>query len=366
MARNSAVRKQSNLTLKRQVIFWLVTLVIFIALVWLLSDVLLPFVAGIALAYLLDPLVRRIQRLGVNRTLAAVALVLIVLLGMVIAGILLVPILGDQIAAFIDKLPGYVEKVQALVTDSNREWLTKIVGERLPEASKSVGPIAAQAAAWIAVFLKSLWSGGKALVSLVSLLVITPIVTFYLLIDWDRMVDTVDNWIPRPHRETVRGLLRDIDAAIAGFVRGQALCCVILGVFYCLGLILVGLNFGLLIGLLAAFLSFVPYVGTIVGVLIGGGVALAQFWPAWTPILLVLGVFVFGQMIEGNVLQPYLVGKTVGLPPVWLMFSLLAFSYLFGFVGLLIAVPVAAAIGVLTRFLIRQYLASSYYTGSAA
>ena len=175
MARNSAVRKQSNLTLKRQVIFWLVTLVIFIALVWLLSDVLLPFVAGIALAYLLDPLVRRIQRLGVNRTLAAVALVLIVLLGMVIAGILLVPILGDQIAAFIDKLPGYVEKVQALVTDSNREWLTKIVGERLPEASKSVGPIAAQAAAWIAVFLKSLWSGGKALVSLVSLLVITPI-----------------------------------------------------------------------------------------------------------------------------------------------------------------------------------------------
>jgi predicted PurR-regulated permease PerM len=158
-------------------------------------------------------------------------------------------------------------------------------------------------------------------------------------------------------------LIGEVDAAIAGFMRGQALCCLILGAFYSVGLILIGLNFGLLIGIVAGILSFVPYVGTIAGFLLAGGMAIAQFWPDWVPILLAMGIFVLGQAIEGNVLQPYLVGTKVGLHPVWLMFSLLAFGFLFGFVGLLVAVPVAAAIGVLTRFLLRQYMASPYYTG---
>jgi predicted PurR-regulated permease PerM len=155
-----------------------------------------------------------------------------------------------------------------------------------------------------------------------------------------------------------------MDAAISGFVRGQALVCLILGIFYCTSLILLGLHFALLIGIVAAILSFAPYVGTVVGFLLATGVAVAQFWPDWTTILIVGGIFIVGQLIEGNVLQPYLVGKKIGLHPVWLMFALLAFAYLFGFVGLLVAVPVAAAIGVLTRFLLRQYLASSYYTGT--
>jgi predicted PurR-regulated permease PerM len=351
------------MTLRRQLIFWSVALLVFIALLWLLNDVLLPFVAAMALAYLLDPLVQRIQRLGVNRSLAAVAIVVLFIGVIVVAAIVLVPILGNQLSSLIDRMPGYIERVRQLIAESNQGWLGTFVGERLPEAQKSLGGAASTAAGWAAAFLGSIWSGSKALVSVVSLLIITPIVTFYLLLDWDRMVAAVDNWIPRPHRETVHSLAREMDNAISGFVRGQAICCVLLGIFYCGGLILLGLNFGLLIGLIAAVLSFIPYVGTVVGLLLAVAVAVAQFWPEWMQIAIVIGIFAFGQFVEGNVLQPLFVGKTVGLPPVWLMFSLLAFGYLFGFVGLLVAVPVAAAIGVLTRFLLRQYLASSYYTG---
>lgn len=354
------------MTLRRQLIFWSVALLVFIGLLWLLQEVLLPFVAAMVLAYLLDPLVKRIQSLGVNRALAAVVIVLIFIVVIAVAAILLVPILGNQISGFLERLPGYIERVRQLVAESNQGWLGQFLGEKLPEAQKSLGGAASTAAEWIGALLASIWSGGKSLMSAISLLIITPIVTFYLLLDWDKMVNAVDSWLPRQHRKTIRSVMADMDLAIAGFVRGQALCCVILGVIYCTGLILLKLNFGLLIGIVAAVLSFIPYVGTIVGLVLAGGVAIAQFWPAWSPLVIVLVLFGVGQFLEGNVLQPYFVGKTVGLPPVWLMFSLLAFGYLFGFVGLLVAVPVAAAIGVLTRFLLRQYLASSYYTGSGS
>jgi predicted PurR-regulated permease PerM len=280
-----------------------------------------------------------------------------------VAVILVVPVLGDQIGQFMQRLPDLIDRVRVLIQQSNQSWLGAYVGEKLPEAQKSLGTVAATAAGWITSFLGSLWSGGKALISVLSILVITPIVTFYLLMDWERMVNALDSLIPVHHRETVRGLAREMDAAISGFVRGQAIVCLILGIFYSLALMALGLNFALLIGLTAAFLSFAPYIGTMVGFLLATGVALAQFWPDWVWVVAAAGIFAFGQFIEGNFLQPYLVGKETGLHPVWLMFSLLAFGVLFGFVGLLVAVPVAAAIGVLVRFLVRQYRASSYYTG---
>ena len=355
--------RPSGVSLKRQLIFWSAALLVFVLLLWLLNDVLLPFVVAMGFAYLLDPLVQRMQRLGIGRPIAALIIVIgaIVILG--VALVLLVPILGEQISGFIARLPAYLERVQKFLTESSDTWIGRLVGERLPEAQKSLSGLASQAAGWIASFLSSLWSGGKALVSVVSLVIITPVVTFYLLLDWDRTVAAVDSWVPRHYRATVNQLIGEVDAAVAGFMRGQALCCLILGAFYSVGLILIGLNFGLLIGIGAGILSFVPYVGTIAGFLLAGGVAIAQFWPDWVPIMLAMGIFVFGQAIEGNVLQPYLVGTKVGLHPVWLMFALLAFGFLFGFVGLLVAVPVAAAIGVLTRFLLRQYMASPYYTG---
>lgn len=353
----------SPISLKRQLIFWTGALIVFIALLWILADVLLPFVAGMALAYLLDPLVKRVQGFGLSRAWAAVIIVIIFAVLLVLAIILIVPVLGDQIGQFMQRLPDLIDRVRVLIQQSNQSWLGAYVGERLPEAQKSLGTVAATAAGWITTFLGSLWSGGKALISVLSILVITPIVAFYLLMDWDRMVNAVDNLIPIHHRDTVRALFREMDAAISGFVRGQAIVCVILGVFYSVALISIGLNFALLIGMTAAFLSFAPYIGTMVGFLLATGVALAQFWPEWIWVLATAGIFALGQFLEGNFLQPYLVGKETGLHPVWLMFSLLAFGVLFGFVGLLVAVPVAAAIGVLVRFLVRQYQASSYYTG---
>jgi predicted PurR-regulated permease PerM len=198
---------------------------------------------------------------------------------------------------------------------------------------------------------------------LAGLLVVTPVVAFYMLLDWDRMVAKVDGWVPRDHVETVRTIFRDIDLAIAGFVRGQGTVCLILGLIYATGLSLAGLNFGLLIGLFAGFVSFIPYVGSIAGLLLALIVAAVQFWPDWVMVLVIVGIFFGGQFIEGNILQPKLVGSSVGLHPVWLMFALFAFGALFGFVGLLVAVPAAAVVGVLVRFALSRYLASPLYIG---
>jgi predicted PurR-regulated permease PerM len=204
-----------------------------------------------------------------------------------------------------------------------------------------------------------------ALVSVVSLFVVTPVVAFYMLLDWDRMVAVIDSWVPRDHVGTVRAIARDINTATAGFVRGQGTLCLVLGAMYATGLTLTGLNFAILIGLFAGLISFIPYVGSLTGLVLAVGVAFVQFWPDWTMIVAVAVVFFIGQFIEGNILQPRLVGKSVGLHPVWLMFALFAFGALFGFVGLLIAVPASAAVAVLVRFAIARYLESPLYKGRA-
>jgi predicted PurR-regulated permease PerM len=350
----------------RQVWFWLATVVAIALALGLLHGILLPFVAGMALAYLLDPLANRLERLGLNRTVAALLIVGVFILALLTLAILLVPILAAQLAALIDKLPGYITRLQTLVTDPNRPWLSKIVGESFANATDSTGDLVRQGMGWLATFLRSLWSGGQALISFFSLVVVTPVVAFYLICDWHRMVATLDRWIPRPQVDTVRALAREIDAAIAGFVRGQTLLCLILASYYAVALTIAGLNFGLLIGLIAGLLSIVPYVGSLTGLLLGTSVAVVQFVPEYASILFVVAIFLVGQFVEGYVLAPKLVGEKVGLHPVWLMFALFAFSYLFGFVGLLVAVPLAAAVAVLTRFALRQYLASPVYAGSPA
>src|SRR5438270_7956722 len=350
----------------RQMVFWALAIAVFALVLWLLRDILLPFVAGMAIAYLLDPLANRIEKLGVNRAIAALLIVGVFATALVLLGILIVPILANQLSALIAKLPDYVAKLQALVTDPNRPWLSKLVGEGFLDAQQSTGELVKQGVGWLAAFLASRWAGGRALISILSLLVVTPVVAFYFIYDWPRMIAAVDSWVPRPHQETVRALGREMNAAIAGFVRGQSGVCLILGAYYAVALTIVGLNFGLLIGLIAGVITFIPYVGSLTGLVVGLSVAVAQFWPDYTSILMVLGIFLVGQFIEGNVLSPKLVGESVGLHPVWLIFALLAFAYLFGFVGLLLAVPLAATIGVLARFALRRYLESSLYTGNAA
>jgi len=345
----------------RQVTFWVAALAVLVVLLWLLSGILLPFVAGMALAYVLNPVVGRLQALGLGRLVAIFVVISFFVLAFIFLLLLIAPILGSQLASFIENIPSYVQRLQALLTDPNKRWLNRLVGESLGGSNQAVGDLISQGVSWITAFLKSLWSGGRALVSLFSLMVVTPVVAFYLIYDWDRMLNAVDSWVPRPHQEIVRQLAREIDTVIAGFVRGQSAVCVILGAFYAVALTLVGLNFGLLIGLISGLISFIPYIGTMTGLVLSVGVAVAQFWPHWSWILVVLGIFLFGQFVEGNILSPKLVGESVGLHPVWVMFALFAFGYLFGFVGLLLAVPMAAAVGVLARFALKQYLASPFY-----
>jgi predicted PurR-regulated permease PerM len=343
----------------RHVSFWVVTFTIVAAVLWLLHDVLLPFVAGIALAYLLAPVADRMERVGINRTLAALLIVSLFVVLLIALMLLLVPLLVQQGTALISHIPGYVKRIKELILDQNLAWLTGLGGGD----SKTVSELVSQVATWLLSFSYSLWTGGKALVSFASVLIVMPVVTFYLIRDWHRMLGRADSWVPVRQRETVRRLARDVDAAIGGFLRGQLGVCLVLGCYYAIALMLTGLDFALLIGLIAGLITFVPYIGSMTGLMIAVSVAIAQFWPDWKRILVVVAVFLVGQFIEGNIISPKFVGERVGLHPVWLIFAMFAFGYLFGFVGLLIAVPMAAAIAVLLRFGLRQYFGSSFYTG---
>jgi predicted PurR-regulated permease PerM len=349
----------------RPILFWIATFAATTAVVVLLRQVLLPFVAGMVLAYLLDPLANRIERLGVNRLVATLAIIAFGVTLIAVIIILMVPVIIRELSYFLGHLPLYVRRVHTLATDSNRPWLSKIVGEGLGETERSISELTKFASGWVDSIIRSVWSGGRALISILSIGIVTPIVACYLLYDWNRMVATIDNWVPPAHRETVRALAREIDKTISGFVRGQSTLCLVLAVYYAVALRLIGLDHGVVIGIAAGLISFIPYLGSLSGLAVSTCIAIAQFSPDWRPIWLVPAVFVVGQSLADYVLAPYLVGRRVHLNPVWVMFALFAFGYLFGFVGLLIAVPLASAIGVMTRFALRTYYASSLYAPTA-
>ncbi|MEM8688136.1 MAG: AI-2E family transporter [Pseudomonadota bacterium] len=352
------------MTFRQQLKFWLGLLVGLVAILWVFGGILLPFVAGMVLAYFLDPVADWLEDRDIPRLAATVMIVGMFVLIFVLILIFLAPVLIDQIGSFARELPASVQNIVKLINNASPEWLLKEIEERGIDMQGPVSDLAAKAAGWLATLLQGVLSGGLALVNLFALLVVTPIVAFYMLNDWDRMIAKVDSWVPREHVETVRQLADDADHAIAGFIRGQGTVCITLGIFYAIALTIVGLNFGLLIGLGAGLLSFIPYVGAILGGLASVGMALVQFWPDWTMVAAVAAIFAAGQFLEGNFLTPKLVGDNVGLHPVWLMFALFAAGYLFGFVGMLLAVPVAAAIGVLIRFALEKYMESALYQGS--
>lgn len=356
--------------------FWLGGLAVLVLLLWLLGDVLMPFAAALAIAYLLDPVADRLERAGLSRLGATLVILIGFLFVLVLVTALLAPPLGRQIAGFIEALPTIAARLRDLAVEQGSGLMSRLapLAERFGlELDPSTGALqgsvtdfTGEAAKYAAGVLKGLWSGGRALIGLASLLVITPVVAFYILLDWDRMIAKVDSWIPLDQRETVRGLASQIDAALSGFLRGQSLVCLFLAAWYGLGLSIIGLNYGLLIGVVSGVLSFVPYVGSLICLVTAVGVALVQGWPDLTLLGLALAVIITGQFLEGNVLTPKLVGESVGLHPVWLMLALLAFGSLFGFTGLLLAVPISAAVGVLMRFALRNYLASPLYLGRAA
>ena len=342
-----------------QLRYWGLAAAVLFAVMWFLSDVLLPFLLGAAIAYLLDPMVHRLSALGLPRLVAVVLIAVLALLAVVVAGLLIVPVLASQAIALIEAAPDLSRAAQTALEERmpNLGHSESILRDSLAQLGESVRE---RGTAFAERALAAL--AGAA--SVVMVVVITPVVAFYLLLDWDKLVGRVDDLLPRDHAPLLRRLAREIDAALAGFIRGQGTVCVILAAYYATMLGLTGLNYGLVIGVVAGLVSFIPYVGAITGGLLSIGVALWQFWddPLW--IGGVVAIFVVGQLAEGNWLVPRLVGGSVGLHPVWLLFALAAFGSLFGFAGLLIAVPLAAALGVLVRFGAEAYRDSSLYKGT--
>jgi len=348
------------MTAGRQIRFWLLGFVLFLAVVYLLRGILLPFVAGMALAYFLDPVCDRLERAGQSRTLATTLVTIVFAVLAIAALLLLVPLLYDQIVNLAERLPAYLDRLRTILQPIIQELQRRLPVESFGQARQALSGQAANVLGWIGGALGRLLTGGLALVNILSLMFITPVVTFYLLRDWDRIVMHVDSWLPRGHAEVIREQCALIDRTLAGWVRGQATVCLLLAAYYGIALTVIGLDFGLAVGLLTGLLSFVPFVGAITGFVFGVGIAFAQY-SNWGPIVAVLAVFIVGQVIEGNFLTPKLVGDRVGLHPVWVMFGLLAGGALFGFVGVLLALPVAAVVGVLARFALARYLESRYY-----
>jgi predicted PurR-regulated permease PerM len=348
---------------KKIVLFWLFSLALMIGLLFLLKGILLPFIASMVLAYFLDPVVEWGEKKGLSRTLSIIFLMVIAILVILSFIALAVPMLQNQIMSFSAKLPDYI----------NRMWdyihpLFERLKASIPAAAE-LGNIKETAVSYVGSGMKmllsvthNLISGGMAVFNVVSLLVITPVVCFYLLRDWHKVTSFFKGIIPEYAKETVGEQVKAINTILSGFIRGQAMVCLSLAFYYSVGLSLAGLDLGIVIGFLTGILSFIPYVGCLSGFVISMLLGLVQYSDMWN-LLWIVGVFGIGQILEGYVLTPNLVGDKTGLHPVWIIFALMAGGYLLGFLGILIAVPTAAVIGVLIRFTIARYKQSSFYKG---
>ena len=345
---------------EQQIKSWLVGIIVFLALLFVLRSVLLPFVAGMAVAYCLDPFADKLETLGCSRTIATALIMLGFLVVIILVLILLFPLLQSQILRFISRTPQYmelfrtflaplIEQIQANLSSSDMETLQKAAGTYASDILKELTNV-----------VKGVVGGGAAIFEIISLMIITPVVSFYLIRDWDLVVKKIDGWLPLDAAPTIREQIKEIDQTIAGFVRGQSSVCLTLAIFYAVGLTFAGLEFGLLVGIGAGIISFIPYLGAAIGMAVGVGIAFAQY-DILGPVVAVAAIFIVGQTLESYYLTPKLVGEKVGLHPVWLIFALMAGGALFGFLGVLLAIPVGAVIGVLIRFSISRYLESSLY-----
>ncbi|MDQ2095477.1 AI-2E family transporter [Rhodalgimonas zhirmunskyi] len=341
-----------------QMKYWSLATALFVLSLWFLGDVILPFVLGGAVAYMLDPVADRLEKLGLGRAMATAVITVIAVVIFVILILLVVPALINQAAALVDTAPELASNLQQFLTERFPSLMD--AESTLRQSLQAVGETVQERGGEL---LNTVLSSALSIINIVLLIVIVPVVAVYLLYDWDRMVAAVDDLLPRDHAPTIRYLAREIDKTLASFIRGMGLVCLILGSYYAAALMAVGLQFGLVVGFIAGLVTFIPYFGALLGGVLAIGLALFQFWGEWLYIGLVAGIFALGQFLEGNFLTPKLVGNSVGLHPVWLIFSLSVFGSLFGFVGMLVAVPVAAALGVIARYLVDQYKEGRLYRG---
>lgn len=346
------------LPVRDQMKYWGIAAVALLALLWLLGSVILPFILGGAIAYFLDPVADRLERAGLSRAAATGLISVIALVLTVMLALAILPALIKQLTGLVNEAPEIFRRLQSFLFDRFPQLQdeTSTMRQALEDLGKAIQARGGE-------LVNTVIGSALSVVSVVVLIVVVPVVAFYLLLDWDRMIARVDDILPRDHAPTIRRLAREIDTVLAGFVRGQLSVCLVLGTFYAVALMIAGLNYGLIVGAIAGTITFIPYVGAIVGGALAIGLALFQFWGDWVSIGIIAGIFAVGQFLEGNIITPRLVGNSVGLHPVWLLFALSAFGALFGFVGMLVAVPVAASIGVLARFAIESYKSSRLYTG---
>tara|TARA_A100001011_G_scaffold289570_1_gene300787 strand:+ start:46823 stop:47905 length:1083 start_codon:yes stop_codon:yes gene_type:complete len=348
--------------IEQKILIWFVLLGLVLGFFSLASAILLPFIIGIAIAYFLDPLADKIEELGLSRVLSTIVITLMFFC--LIVGLFLIfgPLLNEQIKDFFDKLPVifanlgiWLEPIKAQFS----EYLDINKMNEISESTQSFGNIIVK---WLGNLFGNILKGSMAMFNALSVILITPVVCFYLLKDWDKILSKIDGLLPLETAPAIRILAKNIDSTIAGFVRGQVTVCIILSIIYALGLTSIGLDFGLVIGLLSGLMSFIPYIGFILGLIVALIVAFSQFDLIYN-IFLVVFVFGLGQIIESVFLTPKLIGDKIGLHPVWIIFSLMFGGSIYGFLGILLAIPVAATLGVLLRFGVTKYLESSIYSG---
>jgi predicted PurR-regulated permease PerM len=327
----------------------------------LFASVLAPFVAAAGIAYVLDPPTTRLTRLGLGRGLAALLVILALLAGVLVFVLLLYPLILQQIGLLLGRIPQYVQLLQRwageVIMDLQTNFGSDVVNDKLRDL---VSGQAGNMLTFLATALTSVTGAGFAIFNVLTLAVVTPVVGFYLLRDWPRVIGMVDSWLPHRYADVIRAQAREVDRILSAWVRGQALCCLILALYYASALTVAGLDLGLIVGMAAGLLSFIPYVGSITGGVTAIGLAMAQF-AHWRGVIVVGAVLVVGQSLEGYVIYPRFLGDRVELPAVWVIFALFAGGAAFGFLGVMLAVPVAATIGVLCRFWLRRYLASPLY-----
>ena len=346
------------LPVREQFKYWGIAAAVFFVLLYALGDQLLPFFLGAALAYFLDPVADWLEAHGCSRGLATGIITVSAIIIFVIFALLVIPTLVEQAVELFGAAPQFARDLGAFLTERFPSLLDE--NSTIRQTLNSLGQTVSERGAQL---LNSALTSAASLINVIVLFVIVPVVAVYLLLDWDRMIARVDELLPREHAPVIRELAGEIDNTLAGFIRGMGTVCLILGAYYAIALMLIGLQFGLVVGAVAGILTFIPYVGAIVGGLLAIGLALFQFWGEWWWIVAVVVVFQIGQVVEGNFLTPNLVGNSVGLHPVWLILALSVFGALFGFVGMLVAVPMAAALGVVVRFVLDQYQRSRLYTG---
>lgn len=341
-----------------QVRYWGIAAAVFLLLLWVLGDVLAPFLAGGAIAYFLDPVADRLERMGLSRAVATTIISLTALVIAILLVLAVIPTLASQLTQLVNAAPEIFHRLQGVLTESFPSLTdeSSVIRQTLLSMGETIRSKGGELA-------KTLFESALSVINAIVFIVVVPVVAFYLLLDWDNMVAKIDALMPRDHAPVIRTLAGRIDAVLAAFVRGQISVCLAMGVFYSATLMLAGLDFGLIIGAIAGAITFIPYVGALVGGALAIGLALFQFWGDWLSVGLIVGIFVLGQFLEGNVITPRLVGNSVGLHPVWLLFALSAFGSAFGFVGMLVAVPVAASLGVFARFGIERYNMSLLYRG---